>query len=94
MLLENGRVEFDFCKDWRFKLGDCDFAQYESFDDSTWDSVSVPHDWSIHSGFSRDNPSGARGGYLPMGIGWYRKAFTVPDNSEDKLIELNFDGIL
>ena len=93
MLLETGRVEYDFCKDWRFKLGDCDFAQYESFDDSAWDSISVPHDWSIHYGFSRDNPSGARGGYLPMGIGWYRKAFTVPDSSVDKIIELNFDGI-
>lgn len=93
MLLEKGRAIYDFCKDWRFKLGDCDFAQYESYDDSTWASISVPHDWSICGGFSCDNPSGPRGGYLPMGIAWYRKTFTAPKNSEGKLVELQFDGI-
>jgi len=39
----------------------------------------VPHDWSIEgpnppaNPFAQSAPSTGRGGYLPSGIGWYRK---------------------
>ena len=33
------------------------------------------------------------GGALPGGIGWYRKAFTVPVTSKDKKVYIDFDGV-
>jgi beta-galactosidase len=33
---------------------------------------------------------GGNGGYLPVGIGWYRKHFSLPENS--KRIWIEFDG--
>ena len=47
------------------------------YDDSGWRRLDVPHDWAIEGDFYAGNPSGAGGGALPGGIGWYRKKFTV-----------------
>ncbi|MGH7237279.1 MAG: glycoside hydrolase family 2 TIM barrel-domain containing protein, partial [Candidatus Saccharimonadales bacterium] len=33
------------------------------------------------------------GGALPGGIGWYRKTFTVPASSKNKLVYIDFDGV-
>ena len=39
------------------------------------------------------HPSGNLGGALPGGIGWYRKTFTVPAESKNKNIRIEFDGV-
>jgi hypothetical protein len=66
-----------FDKDWRFFLGDSIAMAKADFDDSRWRKLDVPHDWAIEGDFYVSNPSGAGGGALPGGIGWYRKKFTV-----------------
>ena len=66
-----------FDKDWRFALGDSAIMAKADFDDSSWRLLDVPHDWAIEGDFYVGNPSGAGGGALPGGIGWYRKSFTV-----------------
>ncbi len=67
---------------WRFTLADSPEMAKPEFDDSSWRSLSLPHDWAIEGDFSKDNPSGTGGGALPGGIGWYRKTFTLtPDNA-------------
>ena len=38
-------------KDWKFKKGNQPLALDPSFDDSKWESVSVPHDWAIYGPF-------------------------------------------
>jgi len=78
---------------WRFMLGDPAGAQAAGYDDSSWQAVDLPHDWSIHLGFDRDSPSGRPGGYLPAGIGWYRKAFRVPESLRGRQVSIEFDGI-
>ena len=78
---------------WKFQLGDPDGAQTSNFDDSSWRSLTLPHDWSIEGEFSKDAPSQHHGGYLPTGIGWYRKAFILPHDSRDKRVALEFDGV-
>lgn len=93
MNFEQGRKIYNFCEDWRFVKGEQKFAQYNDYDDSGWRSLSVPHDWSIEGPFSRDAESTSRGGYLPCGIGWYRKSFSTPENSLNRKIEVEFDGI-
>ncbi len=41
-------------KDWRFHKGDVDKAFLESFDDSKWENVTVPHDWAIKGPFDKE----------------------------------------
>ena len=76
---------------WRFHLGDITGANNPSFKDNDWRLLNVPHDWSIEGKFSAQNFSCT--GYLPGGIGWYRKEFTLTESDSDKHIEIQFDGV-
>lgn len=78
---------------WRFALGDPSKAENPSFDDSGWRLLDLPHDWSIEGKFDADNPSAARGAYLPAGIGWYRKSFRLPPEAEGRRVFIEFDGV-
>lgn len=62
---------------WLFRLGDDSTAAATNYDDSRWRQVLLPHDWSIEAQLSPTLASCT--GYLPGGIGWYRKHFTVTD---------------
>ena len=83
------RTCFDF--DWRFHLGNIEGAEAKEFDDSGWRQLNVPHDWSVEHPFSDKFASGT--GYLPGGIGWYRKSFEVPKDWEGREVRIEFDGI-
>lgn len=80
---------FDF--NWRFHLGDVPEAATPSFDDSSWRQLDVPHDFSVEGDFSSTNFSCS--GYLPGGIAWYRKTFTVPAQWQDKIVAVQFEGV-
>jgi len=88
-----GRTIADFDKGWQFNLGDVADAQQTGFNDANWRTLNLPHDWSIEGKFNKDNPATPEGGALPGGIGWYRKTFTVPASSKDKLVYIDFDGV-
>ncbi len=49
------RNEVTLAKNWKFTKGDVPEAVKESFDDRSWQSVSVPHDWAIYGPFDRAN---------------------------------------
>jgi beta-galactosidase len=83
------RTKFDF--NWKFIKGDVKGSEDVSFNDESWRTVNVPHDWSIEGPFSEDNSSGT--GYLPGGIGWYRKSFQLPREIEGKRVVIEFDGV-
>ena len=85
------RDSFDF--GWKFLDGDAPGAQSPKFSDASWRDVDLPHDWSIEGSFDKDAPSSGPGGYLPTGIGWYRKNFHVPESDRDKVVVLEFDGV-
>ncbi|GAA1062039.1 glycoside hydrolase family 2 TIM barrel-domain containing protein [Agromyces bracchium] len=84
----------DFDDGWRFALGDPDGAQEPGFDDSSWESVQVPHDWSIHQDFAPGGSTTSNEGLLPAGDGWYRKSFTLPESASGKRISVDFDGVM
>lgn len=42
-------------KGWKFILGDDDRYSSATFDDSSWASVRLPHDWAIYGPFSSEN---------------------------------------
>src|SRR6266702_2940385 len=75
-----------FDSDWRFFKGDAQNAEKPDFDDSSWRKLDVPHDWSIEGPFDSKNKTGGAGGFLPAGIGWYRKHFTLPTDYSDRRI--------
>ncbi len=85
------RDSFDF--GWKFQRGDASGAQAVTFADEGWRNVDLPHDWSIEGPFDQGAPSGGPGAYLPAGIGWYRKRFTVPGTDRDKVVVIEFDGV-
>lgn len=82
----------NFDEGWKFNLGDSAAYSQPDFNDSSWRSLNLPHDWAIEGDFSKENPSGTGGGALPGGIGWYRKTFTVPGYKEGEKVYIDFDG--
>lgn len=75
----------------RFHLGDEPYAWQAWFDDSSWEEVTLPHDWSVTLPFSREYSSGT--GYLAGGIGWYRFRISPQKEWNGKQISITFDGI-
>lgn len=90
----NARVTMPFDADWRFLKGDAPGAEQSQFDDSAWRTLNVPHDWSIEGPFAQTNKTGGAGAFLPSGVGWYRKHFTLPRNSAGKIVGIEFDGVM
>ena len=78
---------------WRFLLGDPAGADRPDFKDNLWRRLDLPHDWSIEGTPVENAPGGGRVGYFPTGIGWYRKAFRLPDGASGKRVWLEFDGV-
>jgi len=78
---------------WMFTRGDPAGAEDPAFDDSGWRSLDLPHDWSIEGPYDENAPTGGRGGYLPTGVGWYRRAFTLPEGSQGRRFTIEFDGV-
>ncbi|MBQ3705449.1 MAG: DUF4982 domain-containing protein [Clostridia bacterium] len=76
---------------WRFHLGDAPDAFYMGYDDQAWRPVTLPHDWAVEHPFDRTHSSGT--GYLPGGIGWYRKAFTLSEEDARRLVRVTFQGV-
>ncbi|WP_051866020.1 glycoside hydrolase family 2 [Streptomyces griseus] len=94
------RTVTDFDPGWLFHYGDASGASAASYDDSGWRGLSVPHDWSIEGRtpssdpFSQSASSTGRGGYLPSGIGWYRKHFSLAGVPADRKVYIEFDGVM
>ncbi len=89
--LPNERLELDFNNNWKFYLGDPANASARGFDDSTWETVELPHDFSISQDYFSDYVE-AESGNLPGGTGWYRKMFSLPTECSGRNVILNFDG--
>src|SRR5208282_6201523 len=85
----------NFDSDWCFFKGDATGAEQKQFDDSAWRKLDVPHDWSIEGPFSETNKAGGAGAFLPSGVVWYRKHFTLPkDFDPGRRVSIEFDGVM
>lgn len=78
-------------ENWRFRLQDQPDGQSPSLDDSRWQSICLPHDWSVKQQLSPTLASAT--GYLPGGIGWYRRKLRVPESQSGKKVYLYFEGV-
>ena len=79
---------------WRFLPQNVVGAEMEKLDDSSWSAVDVPHDWSIAGPFAATNLTGGAGAFLPSGVGWYRKHFTLPADLANRRVSVEFDGVM
>jgi beta-galactosidase len=93
-----------FDDNWRFKKDSFAAAAGESFNDSDWRLVQLPHDWSIEDlpnqipdsivgPFSKAAISKHAGGFMVGGTAWYRKQFLTDKASAGKETYIQFDGV-
>ena len=68
------------------------------FDDSSWQKVSLPHDWAVDLPYSPE--ASHSHGYKCIGwkypensIGWYRKHIEIPAEDKGKQFFIEFEGI-
>lgn len=78
---------------WKFSKGNPQNAQKPEFDDSPWQSVTIPHDWAI-SGPTIPNGNGDTGKLPWKDEAWYRLLLDIPSNYAGKSVYLVFDGIM
>ena len=88
------RERQNFDAGWLFLLADSAQMSDADYQDSWWRRLDVPHDWAIEGDFYVSNPSGASGGALPGGVGWYRKHFSINQETiTNNRFFLEFDGV-
>ena len=68
------------------------------FDDSSWQKVSLPHDWAVDLPYSPE--ASHSHGYKCIGwkypensVGWYRKHIEIPAKDKGKQFFIEFEGI-
>jgi beta-galactosidase/beta-glucuronidase len=76
---------------WKFVLQDTPEAKNSLYNDTNWQTVDVPHDWSIKGQLSPTLASCT--GFLPGGIGWYRKTINIPQSKQGEKVFLYFEGV-
>lgn len=76
---------------WGFHKGDISTGISGIASETQWKTVDLPHDWSIEGPFSDEWASAT--GYLPGGIGWYKKAFAGNTAWKGKQVYIYFDGV-
>ena len=110
---ENWRFAYgnasDPAKDFNFRIANIfsktGAAQHTAidpkFNDSSWRSLELPHDWVVELPFVNSANADVMGhGYKPVGglfpetsVGWYRKHFTVSKKDSGQRFQIQFDGV-
>jgi beta-galactosidase len=94
---------------WHFHAGDMKTVGQANYDDGSWRTVDVPHDFQIEQPWvapdaneKADNSDAAANirsrlssrGFKEMGKGCYRLHLTPPDSLKGRRLLLQFDGIM
>ena len=80
-----------FNSGWQFALHDDASYKDRRCDTGRMKDVSLPHDWSVEGTPSKDLSSCT--GYLPGGVGWYRKVFKTSELGKAETYGICFEGI-
>ncbi|WP_221657924.1 sugar-binding domain-containing protein [Bacteroides salyersiae] len=73
---------------WEFVLDGAEALPGES---AKWVKIDLPHDWSVKGQLSPGFASCT--GYLPGGIGWYKKNLKIADDLKGKKVYIYFEGV-
>src|SRR6266498_1533072 len=80
-------VSIPLSGEWSFSIDEDQVGEQQgwmnpNFDDTSWVTVNVPHTWNVmpeHSEYE--------------GIGWYRRAFSIPMEAQNAHLRLRFDAV-
>ncbi|NGM73423.1 glycoside hydrolase family 2 protein [Sphingobacterium sp. SGL-16] len=72
--------------EWRLHIGDIKDAEKESFNDSTWKQVTLPHAWNENESFAKAIHEHS------TNIVWYRKHLILPKDVPLDKVFLEFEG--
>ena len=90
-----------------FPVADWDTVASPQYNDSAWRSVDLPHDFIVEGRFNGtkvDPKLDSATGYLPLGVGWYRRTWRIPSAAAAAVVAaaaagraplatLTFDGV-
>ena len=74
------------------KAGAARGAASPSFDDSEWQTVTVPHDFASFQPISEADNANIDQGFRKRGVGWYRNSLKFNESDRGKHIELQIEG--
>ncbi len=80
------REKYNFNSNWRLKVGDIPSAQKTSFNDKSWQKVTLPHAFNEDEAFKLDIHD------LTDTVMWYRKNFVLPKTTKNKKVFIEFEG--
>ncbi len=83
----SSRAKYNFNLGWKLFVGDPAGAESPGFDDSAWESVTLPRAWNEDDAFRKDIKD------LSTGVAWYRKRFRLPQGAAGRKEFLEFEGI-
>lgn len=67
---------------WKFTRGDDTLWKHSDFNDSSWQTVTLPSTWEEHSQYTQDNV-----------YGWYRRTLTIPAALQGRDVWINVGKI-
>lgn len=88
----DARQLLNFDMDWKFILNPDESIIKLKPESLKWKAVDLPHDWSIEGSYSETN-SDWQSGFLPSGIGYYKKTFNIDQSLLKKQISIVFEGV-
>ena len=80
------RKKINFNAEWRLEIGDIAGAEKLDFDDSAWQTVTLPFAFNGHEAFKKDIVD------LTDTICWYRKSFILTGNQVQGKVFIEFEG--
>ncbi len=92
-VIENHINEKQINFGWKFHAGDIKNGEDINLNTESWRVLDLPHDWSIEGEYSQDHGTDWQSGFLPAGIGWYRKSIHWDSDWEGDLVKIYFEGI-
>ncbi|MBR0049485.1 MAG: DUF4982 domain-containing protein [Prevotella sp.] len=81
------RQKLNFNAGWRMAVGDFADARNATFDDSGWQSVTLPFAFNGNEAFKKDIVD------LTDTISWYRKSFTLSEQQLNGKVFIEFEGV-
>ena len=109
MMMAQSRIVMNINDGWKFHAGEVENGAVPTLDDSSWRTLSLPHDFQIEQPWipptpdeRADNTDVAANiksrlssrGFKEMGKGWYRYHFTPSEEMKDKRVLVDFEGIM
>lgn len=82
--IDSPRQIINFNREWKYARGDHQGAEQTVYTDKDWETVGLPHSFSIPYFMSKD---------FYVGYGWYRKSFELSVDDLTRKVFLEFDGV-